>query len=173
MFDIKLTDTGDLDLENMSFKDPFRLTFCLAEYKSQRVTFLSAPYNVPLKKNDGQKISFSFISNLDDELKQDKPVEDNEELIQAMRIAFRTEQGDILDDTVGTDFYHNFHSMIRSDADLEKIADEAAIIVADYFPDAETRISYKIAPEAENFKFQAVTITVVDENNKVLTKFVF
>lgn len=173
MFDFSLTESGDLDIESKTSFAPFHVRFTAAKYKAQHVSFLCMPKPIIRAKKKGQHITFRYTKPLEEAQYIDIPVQDNAELFQAMNIEFRTELGDVLDETVGSDFYKHIHQVIKSEGDLEKLQAVASVIVKKYFPNATTELSYEIHEDAGNFKYQSIVCRIYDESEKLIGAYIF
>src|SRR5574344_960007 len=117
VFDFKLTDSGDLD-ESMALPiSKFNLGFHLTNYALQRINFFITvrPGDNNIKTHQ-QRLSFKFTVPEDYQYKQ-KNIEDTDEIIQAIRIALKTEIGDTYDYDIGSTLYQTKHTIYKSDED--------------------------------------------------------
>lgn len=174
MIDLELTDTGDIAWSSVSSDGRFRLRFTLAEHKGQHIHFLCMPSGKMrnLRKKEGQHIRFRFAETGEEYKIQSGLVKENQEKLQAMFIALKTELGDVNDEYVGSDFYKVRHNIIANTNDLDEIRSSAAEVVRQFFPNGTLEAEYAICPEAKNFKYQSVRFTLRDEDNKVITSFI-
>ena len=174
MLDLEMTDNGDLAWSSVSSSGDFHLRFALADYKTQHIHFLCRPTSrLQNKHRKGQRIRFCF-AELGEEFKvQTGLVQNEDEQLQALYIALRTELGDVNDDTVGSDFYKEAHHIIAGESDLSAIRDKAAVVVTQFFPEASLEADYVICPEGENFKFQSVKFPIKNKRDEIIASFVF
>ena len=173
MFDFTLTEAGDLEYENKAPFAPMHVTFTVAEYPSQHISFLSVPKPIIRPKKNGQHITFRFMPKIQESQLKDVPVQDTAEIVQAMNIEFRTELGDTLNEEIGSNFYRHIHDVVKGEEDMEKIRLAAQNIVNKYFKDAEVDASYEIHEDAGNFAFQAVVIRIYDSDEALIASYIF
>ena len=174
MLDLEMTDNGDLAWSSVSSSGAFHLRFALADYKTQHIHFLCRPTScLQNKHRKGQHIRFCFAEPGEEFKVQTGLVQNEDERLQALYIALRTELGDVNDDTVGSDFYKEAHHIIADANDLSAIRDKAAEVVERFFPGSVLEAEYSICPEAKNFKYQSVKFIIKDKNNEVVASFVF
>lgn len=173
-FDLKLTESGDLQTEMRTDISSFKLSFVVSEFSSQRVSFTTEPMTFPKKKKNCQRIIFNYVNTDNDFKLQNASVEDTEEQIQALRIALRTELGETTNYDIGTTAYKLQHYIISGDSDLETLATTIQDFVDEYVSNVTATISYVDNEKAGNFRYQAVTVTLTDNfSGKKLTEFIF
>lgn len=111
MIDLKLTDSGDIDMtEDMSDHQKCNISFYLAKYMPQRISFTCIPSKTNIKniKHDF-RITFQCV---DFDICTDKPyiVQDIDESIQNLRIRLKTELGDVTyNQSLGSELWKTRH----------------------------------------------------------------
>ena len=173
MFDFELTEAGDLAYEEMELDGSFHLAFVLSKHKAQRISFLSIPRSTSTRKTGGQHISFKYSDEFAKYHIKPRILDDEKELQQALLFKFRTELGELNDPDVGSEFYKHIHDIIAGDKDLKKIREAAEEVASEYYPDAIVKVSYEIAKRAGNFAFQSVIVRLADEDDKLISEFMF
>jgi hypothetical protein len=67
MYDLKLTETGDIDISVDKPVSSYRVSFSLVNISRQRISFVIAPPSVGTSKSNApQKVSFKYIKGFDD-----------------------------------------------------------------------------------------------------------
>lgn len=168
MFDFKLTKKGDLDLD---YGDDVgvaqKVTFVVSDQEVQRISFVTMPLKVHTKPPAEQRISFKFAS-FDDTSFVEKSLQDDDELAQAVYLALRTEAGDVYDRNAGTSFYQLKHMIVKTGADLNRIANRIATIVGEILPGAEIELSEQEYPDAGYFRYQSYVVIIRNGGRKIL-----
>lgn len=172
MFDLKLTESGDIDVSTERPISSYKVSFSLVDIARQRISFIIAPPSVGLNKKAPLKISFKYIKSFDDYKVQDKPVDDLHEAIQAIRIMLRTEKNNVRNLDIGSHTYQMQHSLYRKENDLEDIQGYIQEIVNTILPEATVTAKYADDEAAGYFRHQAVKVHI-DYEGKTLDEFVF
>lgn len=95
MIDFKLTDSGDLDFNTDSARyDKCNISFYLAKYTPQRISFTCIPDITNQSIKHSQSITFN-TKKLDLDTDQANIVQDIEESMQNLRIKLKTELGSV------------------------------------------------------------------------------
>lgn len=166
MFDFKLTKKGDLDLDYGSYGTPQKVSFVVGDYEAQRIKFMVTPLVAPNKKPAQQRISFKLADVPETDFTS-KNLQDDEELAQAIRLALRTELYDVYDSSIGTRLYQLRHKMVKSEDELQGIADKIGMIVDDLLPGAKTELIAEENSDAGFFRYESYTIAVTYNGKKV------
>lgn len=172
MYDIRLTEAGDLDLDFEKPVSSFKVKFSYVDYGRQRVSFIIAPPSMAQKKNAAQRVSFKFSNGIGDYKLQDKSMDTLEEAVQAIRVALRTENKDVHDLNIGSYAYQLHHQLYRKKADLEDTKLYIQKVVDTILPDTEVSVEYAADERAGYFKYQAVKVHI-DYNGKKLDEFIW
>jgi hypothetical protein len=172
MYDLKLTESGDIDIEIEQPISTYKVSFSVVEHARQRVRFIIMPPSVGTKKSALQKISFKFGDILQNYKAQDKSLDDIHEATQAIRIALRTEKGDTHNQDMGSHAYQIHHKLYTNKKDLEDIQDYIQEVVDAILPGASVTVTYTEDAAAGYFKYQAVKVHI-DYDGKQVDEFVF
>lgn len=168
MFDFKLTERGDLDVEFGNELDaPQKVSFNVGAYEAQRIKFTVTPLKVPKKKSAEQRVSFRFVEMTPTSF-QESCLQDEDELAQSLMLALRTESGDVYNSDVGSKLYRLRHKTITSKKDLKKIADAASVIVDEILPGATARVIDTEYPEAGFFRYESLLLEISYGGKKLI-----
>lgn len=160
MFDLSISDAGDLELDLYDPMPDFKLSFMISEYDAQRVSFLSIPQNRAKAKVADQKISFKFSPEIRSVQLRPQTVAYNDEAIQALIIELRTELMDTYNYDIGSELYKLRHTIYTSDNSLEDIRALITEAVQQYLPGAKVTIKYADDNAAGYFFCQAIKVTI-------------
>lgn len=171
MYDLKLTDTGDIDMSFNTVISRFKLSFGISKYKSQCVSFIvSNSQSTPQKR--GITVKFKTNNN-DDSLSafESNHVVDIQEAVQNIRLLLKTELGDTKIDGFGSELYKLKHS-IMNDVNLEKIRSVIGDIVRNVFDDDTIDIVVERIDTDGYFYCQSVVVSIYKDAEKIET-FIF
>ena len=173
MYDLKLNESGDIEIGVEKPVSSYRVSFSLVKYARQRISYMIAPPSVGKKKKKTPvRVSFKYVKGLGDYKIQDKSINDLSESVQAIRIALRTEKNEIRNLNIGSHTYQLQHTLYKNDKDLEDIKAYIQEVVNTILPDAVVSVRYAEDEAAGYFRYQAVKVHI-DYNGKTLDEFVF
>jgi len=161
MFDLQLTNTGDIVFDEDIFPHECVVQFRLCNGVGQRVQFLCRPYKKQPKKPAGQRVSFQFGEE-DHFSMTTSSIEDINEAIQFVKTQLRTEYGDVTDNAIGTNFYTFKHNVIKKEEDLTEIQTRATEIILEILPEATVDVQFKTGKGYFYCQNIEVTITMPD-----------
>lgn len=168
MFDFKLTKKGDLDLDyGDDINSVQKVSFVVSDYEAQRIRFVTMPLAVQPKKPAEQRVSFK-LADIEDTSFVEKSIQDEDELMQAVYLALRTESGDVYDRNVGTVLYKLRHMVVRDEAELKQLAVRIASIVNKVVPGADIELLEEEYPDAGFFRYQSFVIRILLGDRKIL-----
>lgn len=161
MFDLALTDSGDIDFSITESLPHCKVSFLISEYNGQIVNFITTPKK-QIKATGQCKVSFEFVKE-DTYQMQAEALEDIDESIQAIKLQLRTELYDVRNNALGTNFYQYKHNVIRKDEDLEEIRYAASQIVHSILPEADVIVQFETSSGYFYCQTVRITITMKDD----------
>ena len=168
MFDFKLTKKGDLDLDYADCVGrPQKVSFVVAKQDAQRISYLVTPLKPPEWKTAQQRISFRYGTGFETKF-TDNSLQDNDELVQAVMLALRTEENDVYNSNVGTKLYQLRHKVIHTEDELSALADSIGQVVNEILPGATVKLVECEYPDAGFFRYESYVIEIHYNGKKLL-----
>jgi hypothetical protein len=136
MMDFGITNSGDLDLKSQTASDGFQLRFRHGDMPGLQVSFfLSGSESA---ETQGQfSMSFKTVQTAAGNVVSPTVLEEDEELMQQIRIAFATELAELPKRTeVGSDIISQRHKPLRDEIVLTALEDAAVNALATILPGA-------------------------------------
>lgn len=116
MIDLLLTESGDIDIETVNRNNKLNISFYVAKYQPQRISFICMPEVPIINTKHQQNINFMIVDTESDDYKS-RIVEDIDEIMQAIRMRLKTEYGDVPLSELGSDLWTTRHSIISGKND--------------------------------------------------------
>jgi hypothetical protein len=164
MIDYELTDIGDIHFEPAVIYPDFKIDFTTNTYNTLCLQFDIRQEYIPVHKNNAFCISFVTSNTPQKQYCDAHILEQLDELMQAIRIQFKTELGEITDrDTLGSNLILTKHLDIRDKTTIDKIEMYASSALADLFYNTYTvKAIAEKGNDTDNFYCQHVSIYVYD-----------
>ena len=168
MIDLKLTDSGDIDMtEDISDNPKCHISFYIAKYTPQRISFTCIPDNINSKteKHDFQ-ISFQ-TKDLDIYTDKSSIVQDIDESMQNLKIRLKTELGDVVyNQSLGSELWKTRHGVYYGQNEasilerIRSIVEEELVKCVDqkYLDNIDIDVSYSTG--TGHFACQTVKIDI-------------
>lgn len=166
MFDFKLTESGDLDDEEDLYYPNQKISFSVSKADVQRVKFIVTPLVAKARKCGEQNISFEFTERRPSGFAGAK-VQDEDEAVQALLLALKTEKNDTYMQDAGTELYKLRHRMVATEQGFKRLQNDVERIVKEILPDAKVVLISKDYPASAYFRYETYIIEIYDGGTKI------
>lgn len=174
MIDFKINEQGDMSLKEQFRIKPFKINFTKGDFPKFKLFFRTNAANNTNPELKNFKVDFS--TNFDDKTKYKcvDVVRGTEERSQSIAIRLKTELNELQNffNDFGCELARMRHQDLINPKNHERIREYVENSITDIigYNEATVRVD-RLIPDAGNFKFETLKITIVGNDGKIIYTF--